>query len=85
MSCKPITFRNISPDTFNCMKKKLQDYGIHVPPVNKGELSGAGIMANFEWDEESALTITIKERPFFVSCELAASKLKQFVVECNGS
>jgi len=85
VSCKPITFRNISPDTFNCMKKKLQDYGIHVPPVNKGELSGAGIMANFEWDEESALTITIKERPFFVSCELAASKLKQFVVECNGS
>jgi hypothetical protein len=85
VSCKPITFRNVSPDTFKCMKKKLQDYGIHVPPGNKGELSGAGIMANFEWDEESALTITIKERPFFVSCEIAASKLKQFVVECNGS
>jgi len=50
MSCKPITFHNVPPEVFNCMKKKLQEAGIHVPPRNRGELSGSGIVADFEWD-----------------------------------
>ncbi|MDD2613488.1 MAG: hypothetical protein PHQ15_02075 [Methanosarcina sp.] len=85
MSCKPITFRNVPPDTFNCMKKKLQDYGIHVPLGYKGELSGKGITAIFEWDGQSNLTITITEKPFIVSCESAAQKIKGFVRACHGS
>jgi hypothetical protein len=85
VSCEQIVFRNVPVDTFNCMKKRLQDAGINIPPGNRGELSGPGIVADFEWDEKSTLTITIKEKPFFVSCEIAASKLKQFVTECNGS
>lgn len=85
MSCRPITLRNVSPDTFKCMKKKLQDYGIHVPPGNRGELSGKGIAADFEWDGMSNLTITITEKPFIVNCEVAAMKIKHFVKECHGS
>jgi hypothetical protein len=80
-----MVFRNIPLDTFNCMKNKLQDAGINIPPENKGELSGAGIVADFEWDGKSTLTINITQKPFFVSCEIAASKIKQFVKECNGS
>ena len=65
MSCKPITFCNVSLDTFKYMKKKLQDTDIHIPPGNKGELSWAGIVADFEWDGESKLTIKItKKTPF---------------------
>jgi hypothetical protein len=67
------------------MKKKLQDYGIYVPPGNIGELSGKGITASFEWDGNSNLTITITEKPFIVSCEVAAMKIKKFVRECHGS
>ena len=85
MSCRPITFRNVPPEVFNCMKKKLQGAGINVPPGNKGELSGSGIVADFEWDGQSALTITITEKPFIVSCEVAAMKIKQFVRQCHGS
>jgi hypothetical protein len=85
MSCRPIKFRDVSPDTFNCMKKKLQNAGIHVPPGNRGELSGKGITADFEWDGQSNLTITITEKPFIVSCEVAAMKIKQFVRQCHGS
>ncbi|HWR25692.1 MAG TPA: hypothetical protein VN278_05590 [Methanosarcina sp.] len=85
MNCEPMIFRNVPTDTFECMKKKLQGAGINIPPGNKGELSGGGIAADFEWDGQSTLTITIKEKPFFVSCEIAASKIKQFVIECNGS
>ncbi len=54
MSCKPIAFYNVSPVTFKCMKKKLHNEGIHVPSGNKGELSGMGVVADFEWDGESS-------------------------------
>jgi hypothetical protein len=67
------------------MKKKLQEAGISVPSGNIGELSGSGIVADFEWDGQSNLTITIKEKPFIVSCEVAAMKIKQFVRKCHGS
>lgn len=85
MSCKPITFHNVPPNTFTCMKKKLQEAGINVPPGNKGELSGSGIVADFEWDGQAKLTITIKKKPFIVNCEVAAMKIKQFVRQCHGS
>ncbi|MDD4681479.1 MAG: hypothetical protein PHP79_11495 [Clostridia bacterium] len=85
MSCRPITFRNVPPDTFNCMKKKLQEAGIHIQPGYRGELSGKGVTADFEWDGQSKLTITITEKPFIVSCEFAAQKIKGFVRDCHGS
>ncbi|WP_245860070.1 hypothetical protein [Methanosarcina spelaei] len=71
MSCRPIIFRNVKPDTFNCMKKKLQDNGIYVPGGYRGELSGKGITASFEWDGQSNLTITITE-----NLSLSAVKLQ---------
>ncbi len=44
-------------------EKKASGYGIYVPPGNRGELSGKGIAADFEWDGKSNLTITITENP----------------------
>jgi hypothetical protein len=84
-SCKPIKFVNVKPDAFECMKKKLQDYGINVPSGNKGELSGKGVTGSFEWDGKSELTIIIKERPSSVSCETADQKIILFVEECKRS
>ncbi len=85
VNCRPIKFHNVPLDTFKCMKKKLQDYGIYVPAGNRGELSGKGITASFEWDGISNLTITITEKPFIVNCEVVAMKIKKFVRECHGS
>jgi hypothetical protein len=85
MRCKPIVFHNVPPVTFDCMKKKLHSEGIKVPSGNKGELSGLGVVADFEWDGCSVLTVTIKEKPFFISCEVATYKIRQFVIECHGS
>jgi hypothetical protein len=67
------------------MKKKLLDEGIGVPPGNIGRLSGSGVVADFEWDGQSKLTITITEKPFIVGCDTVARKLKSFVKECHGS
>jgi len=85
VNSKLITFHNVSPAAFKCLKKKLQDMCIHVPPGNKGELSGQGVVADFEWDGESELTVTIKKKPCIVSYETVAWKIKDFVKECHGS
>ncbi len=83
--CEPKTFLNVTPGTFECMKTKLQDYGIDVPPGDSGELSGKGVAATFLWDGKSILTIKITEKPFVVSCETAAREITKFVEECQGS
>jgi hypothetical protein len=83
-SCKPINFVNVTPDAFECMKKQLQDYGIVVPPGNEGTLSGEGVTGSFKWDGKSFLTITIKEKPLFVSCDTADKRITTFVDECKG-
>ena len=56
-------------------EEKASGAGISVPSGNRGELSGSGIVADFEWDGQSNLTITIKEKPFIVSCEAAAMRI----------
>lgn len=83
-SCKSLTFVNVTPDAFECMKSKLQDYGINVPPGNEGEISERGVTGSFEWDGKSVLTIIIEEKPFWVSCETADERVIQFVDECKG-
>ena len=83
--CQPLTFMNITADTFDCMKKKLQDEGIYIQPGNSGELSGKGITGTFEWDGNSTLTGKITQKPFFISCETANNEITKVVKECNGS
>jgi len=48
--CQGIRFRNVTPDVFSCLKKKLQAYGIKVQPGNSGMLEGNGIVAHFSLD-----------------------------------
>ena len=83
--CRPIKFVNVMLERFECMKERLQDAGITVPPGNEGELSGQGFTAYFEWDGESNLTIMVSDKPFFVSCEDIDQELIQFVNECGGT
>lgn len=82
--CEPITFSNVSYNTFECMKSKLQNNGIYVPPGNEGELSGKGVTANFMWDEKSNLTIGVTGIPLLVRCETASNELNNFVEGCQG-
>ena len=84
-SCEPTTFSNVSPDTFECMKNKLQNYGFVIPPGNFGELSGKGITAVFEWDGKSVLTIKITKKPSIISCKTATAEITKFIGQCNGS
>ncbi len=85
MNSQSMTFYNVSPASFKCMKKKLQGIGIFVPPGNRGQLSGQGVAADFNWDGESKLIVTIKKKPFIISYETVAWKIGDFVKECHGS
>lgn len=82
--CEPMTFSNVSNSTFDCMKSKLQNYGINVLPGNEGELSDKGVTANFMWDAKSNLTVGVTEIPLFVRCETASNELNNFVERCQG-
>src|SRR5512139_1368749 len=83
--CKPATYSNVSPDTFQCMKTKLQNYGVSVPSGNEGELSSKGVSAHYLWDGKTTLIIKVKDKPALVSCETAAKELTKFVDECQVS
>lgn len=82
--CQGIKFRNVTPEIFSCMKKKLQAYGIEASSGNSGVLEGKGITACFNWDGEANLIIEIKDRPLDTYCGQVSGKLKAFMRECQG-
>ena len=85
MGCSKVVYHGVTSSVFNCMKKKLEDGGIHVPSGHSGELSGHGITADFNWDEGAAtLSVTIKKLPWYVSCGTATGKIHDVVKECGG-
>ena len=82
--CQGISFKNVTPEVFSCMKEKLQNYGIEVSPGDSGVLEGNGIVAHFIWDGEANLLIEIKERSLNTYCGQVSGKLRSFVRECQG-
>jgi hypothetical protein len=82
--CQGISLKNVTPDVFSCLKKKLQNYGIEVSPGNSGVLEGNGIVAHFDWDGEANLLIEIKERSLNTYCGQVSGKLRSFMRECQG-
>lgn len=82
--CQGIRFRNVTPDVFFCLKKKLQAYGIETSPGNSGVLEGNGIVAHFSWDGKANLVIEVKERSLNTYCGQVSGKLRAFLRECQG-
>ena len=84
MGCDPITFRNVNSNVFDSMKQKLEDYGIHVPSGNEGEMEGHGVKGRYIWDGTDNLTLTITDKPFIIPCEMIIGKLEEFVSNFGG-
>jgi len=82
--CQGIIFKNVTPEVFSCMKKKLQSYGIEVPSGNSGIFEGNGIIAHFSLDSEANLVIEIKERSLNTYCGQVSGKFKAFWRDCQG-
>lgn len=81
--CQGIKLKNVTPEVFFCMKKKLRAYGIETSSGNSGILEGKGIIACFNWDGESNLLIKITERPLNTYCGQVSGKLRAFLRDCQ--
>ena len=82
--CQGIEFKNVTPDVFSCLKKKLHTYGIETSLGSSGTLEGNGIVAHFSWDGKENLVIEIKDRPLNTYCGQVSGKLRSFVRDCQG-
>lgn len=82
--CQGISFKNVTPEVFSCLKKKLRNYGIEVSSGDSGVLEGNGVIAHFNWDGDANLLIEIKERSQNTYCGQVSGKLRSFVRECQG-
>lgn len=80
-----VTYNNVNQDVFNSMKQKLTEAGVHVPRSNEGDLEGYGTKVHFKWDAVTNLTITIKDKPWYVSRETITGKIRDFVIACGGN
>lgn len=85
MGCDPVTFHNVNPNVFACMKNKLTAAGIPVPPGNEGYMQGQGVKAHFKWDGVANLTITVTDKPWIASCGMVIGKIQDFVHSCGGT
>ena len=79
-----VTYKDVKPDVFNCMKQKLAAAGVKVPDGNEGDLEGYGAKIHFKWDGVTNLTISIKDKPWYVSRETITGKIHDFVIACGG-
>lgn len=83
--CDPVTFHNVNQGVFDCMKKKLTDAGIPVPPGNRGRMSGQGVTADFDWDGSANLMIHVIDKPWYASCGTVIGKISDFIHSCGGT
>ena len=87
--CNAVTYHGINQKVFDCLKKKLADVHINVPPGNEGDIEGdtpvGKIKGHFKWDGVSNLTVQITEKPWIVSCGKIIGTLHDAVHDCGGS
>ncbi len=85
MGCNKVIYHGVTSGVFECLKKKLENAGIHVPSGHSGQISGHGVTAKFSWDEGAAtLSITITELPWYVSCGMATGRIHDQIQQCGG-
>jgi len=84
MACKRVDYQGVTPTVFDCMKKKLESTGIHVPSGDSGKMSGKGVTADYSWDGKSILAVTVTDKPFIVSCGYVTGKIHDAIQDCGG-
>ncbi|MGB9926809.1 MAG: hypothetical protein ACPK85_00230 [Methanosarcina sp.] len=82
--CQGFKLKNVNPEVFSCIRKKLQNYGIEFSAGNSGTFEGKGIIGYFNWDGQADLIIKIKERPLDTYCGQVSGKFRTCLRECLG-
>jgi hypothetical protein len=83
-ACDPIVVHDITRAIFDCLRAKLSDVGVTIPSGTSGEISGMGLSGTFAWEEETeTLTVTVTQKPFFLSCEMIDEQLRRAADRCK--
>ena len=80
-----VTYSNVKPNVFSCMKQRLTEAGVQVTQGNEGDLEGHGTKVHFKWDGMANLTITIEDKPWYISHVTITGKIHDFVLACGGN
>lgn len=80
-----LTYNNVNSNVFTSIKQIIVRAGIQVPQGNESDIEGYGTKIHFKWDGETNLTITIKDKPWYISYETITEKITEFVHKCGGS
>jgi hypothetical protein len=80
-----VTYNNVKPNVLNSIKQKIADAGVQVPQGDDGDIEGYGTKIHFKWDNATNLTVTIKDKPWYISDETITGKITDFLHNCGGS
>lgn len=80
-----LTYNNVNSEVFTSMKQILVKAGFQVPQGNEGDIEVYGIKIHLKWDNATNLTITIKDKPWYIPYETITEKITDFVHKCGGS
>ena len=84
-ACPTATFTGVSAQVIDCLRGRLEEQGLKVPPGNSGTISGRIATLEFELDEESAtLTVTVTDKPWILPCEAIMGRMRVAVAACGG-
>jgi hypothetical protein len=80
MSCKPLTFRNVSFLKYRAVVARIRAQGEISEVGNTGHASGHGFEATWSYDEPTeVLTVTCTKKPALVFESLVADKIRALV------
>jgi len=79
-----VTYTNVNTTVFASMKQKLAQAGVEVPQGNEGDIEKYDAKVHFKWDNSTNFTVTIKEKPLYISDKTIIEKITDFVHDCGG-
>ncbi len=84
-ACDAQPFQDVTPEIWDCFKSTLREhFGADVPASPSGVING-DITADYSWDRNSkTLVITVKSKPFLVSCKQVSNRIGDFIADCRG-
>jgi hypothetical protein len=80
-----LTYNNVNSNVYTSMKRILLRAGFKVPNENEGDIYIYGTKIHSKWDNVTNLTITIKDKPWYIPYGLITDKITDFVNKCGGS
>ena len=84
-ACPTATFTEISPEVIECLREKLEEQGLEVPPGDAVTIKGRVSTLDVEWMEETAtLTVTVTDKLWILPCEAIMGRMRVAVAGCGG-